>query len=112
MWSKTRCISAPRFSQSLIVLSLLMGSLMPFGSAAADQLPTLEQSEEAALRQELERIATEHPDDATQVKARQTLQALDEPRTSAVGRQLRTRRERSASSMGSSPFDIQQLPPY
>jgi trypsin len=69
---------------------LLIGSFLAAESAVAETLETVEKIEEAALRQELERIVKEDPEQAK--KARKTLEALDRSRTSKIGRQLRNRR--------------------
>jgi len=69
-------------------------SVISVGPAAADPLQTPQQSEEAALRQELERIAKEDPQRAAD--ARKTLEALGHPASSPQGRPLRNRRERGA----------------
>lgn len=61
--------------------------------ATADALQTPEQSEEAALREELQRIIKDDPEKAA--AARKMLEALDEPASSPHGRELRNRRQKS-----------------
>jgi len=79
---------------SCVIGSFVAAELELTAGARADMLLTPEQSEDAALRQELERISKEEPQNADE--ARKTLQALDQPPSSSLGRQLRNRRERGA----------------
>lgn len=74
--------------------SLLLGCCALSADANADTLLPPDQSEEIALRAELERVAREPSDNAE--AARKSLEALNEPATSAHGRQTRNRRERGA----------------
>ena len=94
MWSLSCILNPPRFARTLAARSLLIAFVMAAGSAAAEPLQTPEQSEEAALRQELERIVKGDPERAAD--ARQKLEALDKPATSRAGRALRSRRKKGA----------------
>ncbi len=84
---------ADRFARSLFVALLLAGWLTTFGAALAEPMQTLEQIEESALRQELERIVKEDPQHAGE--ARKKLEALNNP-TSRRGRALRNRRKKGS----------------
>ncbi len=75
------------------IITTVVGSLIVIG-AAADPLQSPQESEESALRQELEQIVKDDPQKG--VDARKTLEALDQPASSSQGRQLRNRRERGA----------------
>ena len=74
-------------------ITVMVGSLIVIG-AAADPLQSPQESEETALRQELERIVKDDPQKGAE--ARKTLEVLDQPASSSQGRQLRNRRERGA----------------
>ena len=94
MWSKVCWLSTTLKIVGIAAHYLVAASVISVGPAAADPLQTPQQSEEAALRQELERIAKEDPQRAAD--ALKTLEALDHPASSPQGRPLRNRRERGA----------------
>jgi hypothetical protein len=71
----------------------LATALMP-SALFAQANPSAKQQEEAELREELQRIAREEPEKAAD--AQKAMDALDQPETSARGRQTRNRRERGA----------------
>jgi Trypsin len=79
------------------VFTLLAALMLGGGSndtALAQPSLTAREQEEALIRQELERIITVDPGEAA--NARKALVALNQPETSAQGRQARNRRERGA----------------
>ena len=92
MCSSSSFLFPTRYVLALAAQSFLIGSTLAVWPATADPLQTLEQSEEAALRQELERIAKEDPEGGAE--ARSMLEALEKPAASRQGRQSRNRRQR------------------
>jgi hypothetical protein len=79
----------------VLAAALLLFALGSFLSAVFAQANlSAKQQEEADIREELRRIVNEEPEKAAD--ANKALDALDQPETSALGRQARNRRERGA----------------
>jgi trypsin len=78
-------------SVAVLLLTATLGTLVHIESAAGQSFPTAKEFEISQIRRELERIIAEGQADA--VNARNALDALDQPESTAVGRQARNRRE-------------------